>query len=93
MVYYLIDPNVITLYQKKNFEVLPISPKLDFRDKLTKSLTKSRDFVILQLFNPIWRGGGDMMTPKVLLTTEVKRLRGESWNFATFNTNLWSIKS
>ena len=34
----------------------------------------------------IWHGEG------MFLTTVLKRLGGESWNFVTFNINLWNIK-
>ena len=46
-------------------------------------------------FDPIWHGGHDAPSPpkkKMFLTTMLKRLGGGSWNFLTFNINLWSIK-
>ena len=35
---------------------------------------------------------GDMMTPKIFLTTVLKRLGRGSQNLVTFNIDLWSIK-
>ena len=38
-------------------------------------------------------GRDALPTPqKMFLTTVLKRLGGQSWNFVTFNINLWSIK-
>ena len=46
-----------------------------------------------RFFNPIRQGGGgDDGPPKCFLTTVLKRFGGGSWNLATFDINLWSIK-
>ena len=44
IVYYLIDPDFVTLYRKKNFKILSNFTRMGFL-----RLAKSRNFVILQL--------------------------------------------
>ena len=54
-----------------------------------QSVSDQFHIIILTLFD---KGGGGMMAPKMFLTTVSKRLGGGSWNLATFNINLCSIK-
>ena len=55
--------------------------------KIVKSMLSAVQLHTLTLFDM-----GGMMAPKMFLTTVPKRLGGGSWNFVTFNINLFSIK-
>ena len=70
--------------------------KSDWQTIFVRNVSWQRNFKMIRgdsltLFE-MGEGGGHDAPPQMFLTIVLNRSAGGSWNFVTFNINLWSIK-